>query len=338
MQLHRPTTRDQSGFSPIEVLLIVLVIAALALTGYVFFQRHKPTSVKNNAATSKTQSTTQPTTPYLTIKEWGIKLPLSDSIKDAYYVVGTSFSNDPDGLPSGVFLGLTSLSGKSCNPSNNNNGGRGAVGAILRFLPSETDAVTGQQLTQKYPNGTTIGSYYYGYQSGINNNPCAPASILHSTDTAFAVAAKGIVSTTTTRYLTIKEWSVRAPYSGSLNLQYAVAQGVPNSLALSSSQLAAGGPAVCADTLAAEAGRLDRYLPTDANLGPKIPPNETAKQYIEQNHSVPYAKIGSYIYIYWGNSYLTNGAYEGPCNDHAAAEQTIAAYSAIVPELQAIPN
>ncbi len=67
MQLHRPTTRDQSGFGVFEVLLVILVIAVLAVTGYVAYQRHK-----NSAATSQTQTTqsthtaTQPpqTNPY----------------------------------------------------------------------------------------------------------------------------------------------------------------------------------------------------------------------------------------------------------------------------------
>jgi Tfp pilus assembly protein PilV len=138
-------------------------------------------------------------------------------------------------------------------------------------------------------------------------------------------------------YLDIKEWGVRAPYSGPLNLQYSVALGDSHSVAVSSSQLGAGGPAVCSSTPNSDAGILSRYLPTDSNLGPKMPASETAEQYIEQNPTVPHAKVGNYIYIYWGNNYLTNGAYNGPCNDKIAAQQTIAAYSALVPKLQTIP-
>lgn len=139
---------------------------------------------------------------------------------------------------------------------------------------------------------------------------------------------------TTTQYLTITEWGVRAPYSGSLALQY-TANGT-NSMSVSSSQLAAGGPAVCSAAGNSDAGILGRYLPTDSNLGPKIPANETAQQYIEQNAAVPHATIGNYIYIYWGNNYLTNGAYNGPCNDKSAALQTITDYSNLVPKLEAV--
>jgi len=190
--------------SAISVSLIVLVVAAVAVTGLVLFQRHKPSTAKNSAATSQAQTITQQqgtaitqnqqtTADYLTIKEWGVKIPLSDSIKSAYYVVGTSFSNDPDGKPSGVFLGLNSLSDNSCNPSNNNSGGTGAIGALLRVLPTDTDAVTGQPLTQKYPNGTTVGSYYYAYQSWINRTSCNQKSTAQAADSAIATAAKNIV-------------------------------------------------------------------------------------------------------------------------------------------------
>src|SRR6266567_5033744 len=52
MQSRLPTPK-QSGFSVIEVLLIVLVVAVLAATGIVVYQRHRP----GNAATGSTQTT-----------------------------------------------------------------------------------------------------------------------------------------------------------------------------------------------------------------------------------------------------------------------------------------
>lgn len=66
MQLHRPTTRDQSGFSVIEVLLVVLVVAALTVTGFMVYQRHKSTSSTSTAARNTTQTTTNEvqTDPY----------------------------------------------------------------------------------------------------------------------------------------------------------------------------------------------------------------------------------------------------------------------------------
>lgn len=209
MHLRQQTKRNQSGFSIIEISLVILVVSVLAVSGFVVYQRHKPGSTKTSAATTPTQTTSQQT-----------------------------------------------------------------------------------NTTSTQPQPTT--------------------------------------------YLTIKEWVVQAPYSGPLNLQYSFALGDSNNMALSSSQLAAGGPALCASTPNSDAGILARYLPTDADLGPNMPVSETAAQYIAQNPTVPHATIGNYIYIYWGNSYLTNGTYIGPCNDKNIALQTIAAYSALVPMLQAI--
>src|SRR5690348_1604483 len=134
----------QAGFNIVELLVVIVVIGLIGTAGWLVYQHNRAKitgAAAGNQATNQQSSTTttQPasTVVYLDIKEWGVKLPLSGSIKDAYYVVGISFSNSSDGLPGGVFLGLKSLTGAACNPYNNNNGGRGAIGAILRFLPTE---------------------------------------------------------------------------------------------------------------------------------------------------------------------------------------------------------
>ena len=82
----------QSGFGTVKIVLMVFGIAVLAVTGLVLYQHHKPNSAKTSAATSPTQMTTQPqstaattqaqptVTQYLTIKEWGVKIPLSSKV------------------------------------------------------------------------------------------------------------------------------------------------------------------------------------------------------------------------------------------------------------------
>jgi len=143
MQSRLPTPK-QSGFSVIEVLLIVLVVAVLAATGIVVYQRHRP----GNAATGSTQTTTQPmstattqpaqtATQYLTINEWGIKLPLSRAISDANYVVATNSTDT-------MWLGLTSLDSTSCAASHANIGGADyPIGALIRVLPTDHEPVKG---------------------------------------------------------------------------------------------------------------------------------------------------------------------------------------------------
>ena len=60
MHVMRKTHFNQSGFSVIELLLAILVVAALAVTDLVVYQHHKPISAKNSAATSTTQMNTPP--------------------------------------------------------------------------------------------------------------------------------------------------------------------------------------------------------------------------------------------------------------------------------------
>src|SRR6266480_2075540 len=61
MHLHLSAKRSQSGFSAVEALLIVLVIAALAGTGFVVYQRVKSPATaslqKSNANHQQTAST-----------------------------------------------------------------------------------------------------------------------------------------------------------------------------------------------------------------------------------------------------------------------------------------
>ena len=108
--------KGQAGFSIVSVLAVIVVSGIIGVTGWFVYQhnRIKPTSALGTPNQLGTQQTTTPAAPsptvsYLTVKEWGIKLPLPASIKDANYIVSTSFGNDPDGLPSGVWLGLESL-------------------------------------------------------------------------------------------------------------------------------------------------------------------------------------------------------------------------------------
>jgi hypothetical protein len=198
----------QSGFGTVKIVLTVSVIAVMAVTGLVLYQQHKPNSANNSAATSQTQATTQPqsttttqpaaaTAQYLTIKEWGVKLPLSGNIKDAYYEVSTG-SVDANGQPNTMWLGLTSHNGGDCDATKANKPGAtiiSDIGVLGRALPTDHEPVLGTLYTQLYP-GVTIGKYYYFYISGTKGKTCAPAATLHSIDSAFSTAAKGIVTAT----------------------------------------------------------------------------------------------------------------------------------------------
>lgn len=167
-----------------------------------------------------------PAGKYLYISQWGVQMPLSSTISDAYYVVSTSFSNGPDGSPSGVWLGLHSLTAPSCNPANNNEGATGAIGDILRVAEGATDPVSGARYSQKYPNGVTINGYYYGYQSWTSSNPCGSRAALAKYDSAFGAAARKITAQDA-QYLDIKEWGIKIKLSDTSKLIYTIG-GTPN--------------------------------------------------------------------------------------------------------------
>jgi len=196
---------NQVGNSFIMATVTMLVVAALATSSWLIYQNNqtKIAAAASNPNQSTTQQTTTtahaPTVTYLHIKEWGVKLPLSDAIKDARYVVSTSFPTHPDGLPSGVWLSLNSLADPSCDPATNNAGGTGAIGAILRVSPTYRNPVAPYQLyTDKYPNGVTIGNYYYAYQSWVTNTSCSQKTLSQQADKAFAATAKGTITSATT--------------------------------------------------------------------------------------------------------------------------------------------
>jgi hypothetical protein len=200
---------SQDGFGAVEIIAISLVVVALAASGLLLFRHSHKSTPKAATAPTTSQSTTPADTTstqpaqhaqpakqqYLVIKEWGVQLPLTDDIKDAYYTTASSSKNS-DGSPNTAWLGLTSLNNAGCNiHSNGPNSTAAPIGSIVRVAANDSDPVTGTPYTQQYPNGTTIGSFYYAYKPW-SNRKCASAATLQSIDTSFATAAKSITKTT----------------------------------------------------------------------------------------------------------------------------------------------
>lgn len=194
----------QRGFSVGMILIAVLVVGLIGASGYLIYQHHK-SAAKTTADTHSSQTSgqqrnttnTQPqqtATTYLDIKEWGVKMPLSSSINDAYYT--TKGSNvGSDGLPNTAWLGLASLNSSGCNVSNGPSGTAMPIGSIIRVLPTDTDPVTGELYTQQDPNGITIGGYYYAYTPS-KNSTCASATTLQTVNSAFTSAIKSTTTAT----------------------------------------------------------------------------------------------------------------------------------------------
>lgn len=96
--------KNQSGFSMEFIILLILLLILLAILGWWVWSQNK----KNNNSTpqSSTPSSKQsdkaeskppppPAVKYLEIKEWGLKMPISDDITGAYYTVRPVNANDP---------------------------------------------------------------------------------------------------------------------------------------------------------------------------------------------------------------------------------------------------
>ena len=191
-----------SGFSLFETLVVIAIVVVLGLGGwYVYHREHKAKTTadatsQTNTGTTPTQqqanSTTQtPATTYLDIKEWGVKIPLSSRIQDAYYTVPAGISNDEDGRPSAVSLGLTSLNSGCGTVTSDSAGSSNALGSIVRALPTDTDPVSGKSYTELDPAGTTIAGYYYGYaDAGLKGKTCSDSATVQSIDAAFSSALR----------------------------------------------------------------------------------------------------------------------------------------------------
>jgi hypothetical protein len=76
--------KNQKGFHTIFLIVLVVVLCVIGSVGfYVYSQNRK--NVKVNGITSPQKAVSNANLSYLEIKEWGIKLPLSDSITDLSY-------------------------------------------------------------------------------------------------------------------------------------------------------------------------------------------------------------------------------------------------------------
>lgn len=191
---------NRSGFVGVIVTLAVVVVIAVA--GFILYQHQKTRPLASSSVGQPSQSSAsqetmtaqsaQAATQYLNIKEWGVALPLPANIKDAYYVVPTGISSDPDGLPSGIIVGVKSLNANCGAVAADPKGYKNLIGEVVRVPPTAIEPLQNKPYTQLYPNGVTIGSYYYGYMSAIQGKTCAAQSSLKSVDSAFVNAVKGM--------------------------------------------------------------------------------------------------------------------------------------------------
>lgn len=148
-------SKDQRGFTLLEVLIVLLVVVAAAATGYfVWHEDHnnsKPTPAAFGGYARHTQYSSLPQKS-LVIKEWGVKLPYRSSDTLSYEVTGDAAS---------IISASLAAKYSGCKVS--------GAGQILRYTANEGTTTTGGGQTASAaatanPHAWAhIGSYYYTF-------------------------------------------------------------------------------------------------------------------------------------------------------------------------------
>ena len=97
--------KNQKGFSAVIVLLSILVVSVIGFAGYYVWNTQQDKKEKEVATVAGAQEqapavkeesqptpTAQDAQKYLEIKEWGVKIPLTEIISDASYTYGSAYN------------------------------------------------------------------------------------------------------------------------------------------------------------------------------------------------------------------------------------------------------
>ncbi len=157
--------KNESGFSVVEGLIVIGVLALIGLSGwFVVASKHKDkttTKTTPSAATPVAKSTEQTSdnttggeTKYLGIKEWGVKFALTTATADAYYDTKTNSSLDS-----------MSLRSHSLDSEDDCTNAPQSVASIFRVPKDTSDDSTQGKMYSQTQDGKIIGDYFYFIQS-----------------------------------------------------------------------------------------------------------------------------------------------------------------------------
>lgn len=112
-------TKSSRGFAHLGLVIgIVIVVAAIAFGGWFVWDTNKDNNKQQNSSQSN-NSQNQPSDPseggkYLVIAEWGVKIPLNDEIREAYYTLSSDSTSEYVSLYDAAFDSLKNANGVSC--------------------------------------------------------------------------------------------------------------------------------------------------------------------------------------------------------------------------------
>ena len=142
-------TKQSQGFSVIAGIIAILVVALLGVSGwYIWHKNHKDTS-KHPSSSSSTPTdinsqTGQQGDPseggkYLVIKEWNVRLPLSDELRgDVQYGIYTFNSGDQAAYFASKKLAAKSTGNACVLTTGTDSSGHGTSGGTLAISRSAT--------------------------------------------------------------------------------------------------------------------------------------------------------------------------------------------------------
>jgi len=121
--------RSQRGSLPLIILGIVVLLAGIGLAGWYVWQKRDKTEPQTSTNQQKSENSgkkeavnVQPDPSeggkYLVIKEWGVKLPLSDDISGAYYEFSAEAGVEYVALYDRSFDALKNVEGTPCKGNN----------------------------------------------------------------------------------------------------------------------------------------------------------------------------------------------------------------------------
>lgn len=174
-------SKNEKGFSAVEGLLIILVVAVIGFGGYyVWHTQHKakPTVAITTKSATKPATSTKTTTPtptqkYITISAWGVRVPYSGS--DTLSASGQTCTENGDAAGDTINLGcsvdVTSQNLANSVGSCQSTRATGKVGYFYRMGANdnyqETDGSGFEPVVQWAAANpgqyTQIGSYYYAF-------------------------------------------------------------------------------------------------------------------------------------------------------------------------------
>jgi len=166
--------RFQQGFGLIEALLLVIAVALVIFVGYYVWHTQKQTNTTLNNATVTSQKTipAKPSQKYLTITEWGVRMPYAGS--DTY-----TYTFDSAAGPDLIKVVSKQMSEKyGCTD--------GGGGTIARLKPTDMIDAAGD-LTSLYAvdHPHTLGyvkGYYYSF--GHDQDACSDSVLLSAQNQA----------------------------------------------------------------------------------------------------------------------------------------------------------